>query len=53
MKAYTVVGPTKVQPRFFRSFDSAIDSGELVIAFSAVHVNRRGRDDGPGSKRQT
>ena len=29
MKAYTVVGPTKFQPRFFSSFDSAIDSGEV------------------------
>ena len=27
MNAYTVVGPTKVQPRFFRSFEIAVDVG--------------------------
>ncbi len=29
MKAWTVVGPTKDQPRFFRSFDSAVEAAEV------------------------
>jgi hypothetical protein len=29
MKAWTVVGPTNFQPRFLRSFDIAIDAGEV------------------------
>ena len=33
MNAYMVVGPTNVQPRFFNSFDSAMDS--LVVAIDA------------------
>jgi hypothetical protein len=31
-----VVGPTKLQPRRFRSFDIAIDSGEVLIARAAA-----------------
>ena len=30
MNAYILVGPTKVQPRFLRSLDKAMDSGEVV-----------------------
>ena len=47
-----MVGPTKLQPRFFRSFDIAIDSGEVLIAFNAASVMRLGRERGAGSKRQ-
>ena len=37
MKAYIVVGPTKLQPRFFKSFDIAIDSGHVgCISLSTV-----------------
>jgi hypothetical protein len=30
MKAYTVVGPTKLQPRRFKSFEMAVDSAVLA-----------------------
>ena len=33
MNAYTVVGPTNVHPRRLRSFDSAIDAGDVVRTF--------------------
>jgi hypothetical protein len=29
MKAYNVVGPTKFQPSFFRSFERAVASAEV------------------------
>src|SRR5690606_2374881 len=38
MKAYIVVGPTNFQPRFFRSFDSAIASGAVVMPRSTSRV---------------
>ena len=44
MNAYMVVGPTKLQPRFFRSFASAIDSGEVGMDFRMSHVSFLGRD---------
>src|SRR6266511_452424 len=47
-----VVGPTKVQPRFLRSFERAIDSGVVLIRRSVAQVSRRGREAGSGSKRQ-
>ena len=49
MNAYTVVGPTKVQPRAFRSLLSAFDSGVIGICISASLVRRRGRAAGGGS----
>jgi hypothetical protein len=52
MNAYMVVGPTKVKPRFFRSFESAFDSGEVVIDWRASRVSRAGRDAASASKRQ-
>ena len=57
MKAYTVVGPTKVQPRFFRSFDIAIDSGEVAIALQrrqrdALRPRARRRLEAPGIGRE-
>jgi len=52
MKAYAVVGPTNVNPRRLRSFESATDSAELGIAASASRVIRRGRLAAAGSKRQ-
>ncbi|MOA66777.1 hypothetical protein D3C78_1936540 [compost metagenome] len=33
MKAYIVVGPTNVQPRFFNARDSAADAGEVGFRF--------------------
>jgi hypothetical protein len=53
MNAYIVVGPTNVQPRRRRSFDSAIDSALVAIVFSTSHVSFLGRERGGGSKRQT
>ena len=50
MKAYTVVGPTKLLPRFFRSLDIAIDSGDVVMVLNASCVMRFGREAGSGSK---
>ena len=50
MNAYTVVGPTKVQPRRLRSFASAVASAGKPRARSAAGVMRRGR--AAGSKRQ-
>ena len=52
MKAWTVVGPTKRQPRRFSSFDSAIDAGVVASSFTADQVTRRGRSEAAGSKRQ-
>src|SRR5262245_20513965 len=53
MNAYIVVGPTNVQPRFRKSFESAIDSGVVAIVFSRSQVSRRGRDRPSGSYRHT
>ena len=47
--AYIVVGPTKRHPRFFRSRERALDSGEVVMARSASRVMRFGRVAGSGS----
>src|SRR5215211_4563486 len=52
MKAYTVVGPTNVQPRRLRSRESAIDAGVVLIAISAALVIRVGREAGSGCQRQ-
>ena len=38
-----MVGPTKVQPRFFRSLDSAVDSGVVGIALSVCQSRFFGR----------
>ena len=40
MKAYLVVGPTKVQSRFFRSFDRATGAGEVAMPARTVRVSR-------------
>jgi hypothetical protein len=53
MKAYIVVGPTNVQPRRRKSFDSATDSGLVDIVFSTSQVSFFGRERRGGSKRQT
>ena len=50
MKAVQVVGPTKVQPRRFRSLASAVASSGKPRARSAAGVTRFGR--AAGSKRQ-
>ena len=52
MKAYTVVGPTKLQPCFLRSLDKAMDSADVVIARNAARVTCAGRVEGSGSQRQ-
>ncbi len=44
MKAYIVVGPTNVHPRFRRSLLRARDSSVVAICISASFVIRRGRD---------
>jgi hypothetical protein len=36
MKANTVVGPTKLQPCFFRSFERASDSAEVEMLCGLV-----------------
>ena len=53
MNAYTVVGPTNVKPRRFRSFDRAIDSGVVAIVARMSRVMMRGRDARIGSNRHT
>src|SRR5688572_26801446 len=53
MNAYIVVGPTKLQPRRFSSFDIAADSGVTAIVFTTSQVSVFGRDVLGGSKRQT
>ena len=53
MNAYTVVGPTNLHPRRFRSFDSATDSGDVDIVPSAASSSTAGRVDGSGSYRHT
>ena len=53
MNAYTVVGPTKVQPRWRRSFESAAASGGTPSARSRATVTRFGRVFGRGANRQT
>ena len=52
MNAYIVVGPTKLQPRFLRSFDKAIDSGEVMKDEISAAVGRFGRVDALGSNCQ-
>ena len=52
IKAYIVVGPTKRQPRFCRSLDSAIDDGVLPSFDSVSQSWRVGRSEAGGSKRQ-
>src|SRR5215203_2836628 len=52
MKAYMVVGPTKLHPRRLRSFESATDPGVVLIVISAARVTRRGREAGAGCHRQ-
>ena len=47
-----MVGPTNVQPRFFRSFDSAIDCGVVLIFMSCARVRRFGRASAGGSHDQ-
>ena len=42
MKAYMVVGPTKLQPRLRRSLESACDAGEVGMALTASCVRRFG-----------
>ena len=49
MKAYTVVGPTKLQPRFFRSLDMAIDAGDVDRVRATSRVSRSGRSAAAGS----
>ena len=48
-----VVGPTKLQPRRFGSFESATDSGVTAIVFRTSQVSLFGRDARGGSNRQT
>ena len=45
MKAYIVVGPTKLQPLFLRSFDIATDSGQVAnrSPLTVSRVDRAGR----------
>src|SRR5918993_4239536 len=53
MNAYTVVGPTKVQPRRFRSLARDCASGGKPSACKRAGVTRLGRVAGVGSKLQT
>ena len=53
MKAYIVVGPTNVQPRRRNSFDSAVDSGLLLMVLSTSDVSFFWRDLRSGAKRHT
>ena len=46
MNAYTVVGPTNVHPRFFKSLLSASDCGVRARCKKASCVRRRGRERG-------
>ena len=46
MNAYIVVGPTKDQPRFFRSFDNATDSAEVTKVDTSATVGATGRRGG-------
>ena len=52
MNAYIVVGPTKLQPRFFRSLDNAMDSGEVMKVDTSAAVGRFGRVEALGSNCQ-
>ena len=49
MKAYTVVGPTKLQPRFFRSLDKATEAAVEVSVRAASSVYTAGRSATLGS----
>ncbi len=49
MKAYTVVGPTKLQPRFLRSLDMAMDAGDVDKVRATSRVMRSGRSAARGS----
>ena len=53
MNAYTVVGPTNFQPRFFKSFDIDSDSGLVASFLTTAAVSFLGREDAGGSNRQT
>lgn len=44
-----MVGPTNDQPRFFRLFERAVDSGVLVNCLAAASVILAGRVSGAGS----
>ena len=48
MKAYTVVGPTKLQPRFFRSLDKATEAAvDVSVRALQASAPRAGRRAGP------
>ncbi len=47
MKAWTVVGPTNFQPRFFRSFDIAIDAGDVEARRGALAFRLEAPHIGP------
>src|SRR3982751_3073742 len=53
IKAYIVVGPTKVPPRFLKSLSKRVDADAVGIAFTASCVMRAGRLLAWGSSRQT
>lgn len=44
ISAYIVVGPTKVQPRFFKAFDKRTDAGDVglpvqyAMSLSLIHI---------------
>ena len=40
MKAYIVVGPTKLHPRFFNALDSAVEASDLVIDINVARSKR-------------
>src|SRR3546814_4159099 len=52
MNAYIVVGPTKLQPRFFSAFDSATEAGDWVMVRKVAASKRSGRSAGFGSNDQ-
>ena len=52
MKAYIVLGPTKLQPLVLRSLDKAMDCADVVIAPSVWGVRVAGRLTGSGSNCQ-
>src|SRR5262245_16761159 len=53
MKAYIVVGPTKVKPSVRSAFESARELSVSVSFTTAPRVRRRGRSRAGGSKRHT
>ena len=52
MKAYMVVGPTKLHPRFLRSLERAMDPGEVVMPLMFWGVICSGRVTVAGSNCQ-